>query len=202
MMYKSWTTCILGLALACDPTPPAPSTGGLAGDVYLLMQNGDVKRGASNRVVAISAPDSLHRLIVQSCEEAESERQELLKLAAVAHTDWDNAPDSKDFSIANRAFERKLQAEARAKRFDPLARPIALLASLSGRIADTGIDGHYSLDSLPPGNFILWAETTIGDRHYLWLRIAEVLPGQSSKVDLDNGTVFNTRECSVAGVTH
>lgn len=194
-------TFVLGLVLACHAAPSPPALGGLAGDVYLLMQNGDVKKGASNKVVAISASDSIVGLVVQSCAEAESERKELLRLAAVAHSAWYNAPDSKDFSIANRAFDHKLEAEARAKRYDPVMRPLAFLASLPGRMAETGIEAHYSLDSLPPGKALLWAETMIGDSHYIWVRVAEVLAGQSTKADLDNTALLNTRECTIAGFT-
>jgi hypothetical protein len=52
---------MVGIALAagCQHSAPQRSTGSVSGDVFLLMQNGDVKRGAGNTVLLLGPADSV-----------------------------------------------------------------------------------------------------------------------------------------------
>src|SRR2546426_7976860 len=54
-MTKAW---LVGIALVAGCQHGAPQ-GSVSGDVFLLMQNGDVKRGAGNAVLLLGPADSV-----------------------------------------------------------------------------------------------------------------------------------------------
>jgi hypothetical protein len=150
------TLIIAELALAgCHGVPP---TARVKGDVYLVMQNGDVKRGAGNEVRLVRNPDSLRPAIDRIC----SQYADHLLLV------WRKT----DSAVA---LERQTREAMRS----------LLLGATVGR-ASTGINAHYHLDSVPPGKYALWAETDIGDRHYTWFVPVTVAPSDSLTKDLDN----------------
>ena len=200
---------LVGLMLACRATPeapPLPTQGSLTGDVYLLMKNGDVKKGAANIVAAIPASDSLLQLVVQACRDADSVRKALRRKAQAAHDAWNNGPDVEPLEAIRRLetgtgllWNEKWAAKARADNFDPLDGPIRLLASMPASSTETGLEANYALDSLPAGSYLLWADTEIGSNHYLWMRFSEVIPGLTTKADLDNSAVFDPVSCVIPG---
>ncbi len=139
------------------------ATGSVSGDVYLLMQNGDVKRGAGNTVVLLGPADSVLAKRGRICR---------------AHGD--------QLLAAARQGEGGLTGEALADR----ARVDidTVLARFAVASSKTGINAHYRIDHVPAGKYVLWAETTIGDNTYTWWAPVVVAGGDSVSKDLDNST--------------
>ncbi len=137
--------------------------GSVSGDVYLLMQNGDVKRGAGNTVVLLGPADSVLAKRGRICR---------------AHGD--------QLLAAARQGEGGLTGEALADR----ARVDidTVLARFAVASSKTGINAHYRIDHVPAGRYILWAETVIGDNAYTWWAPVMIADGDSVSKDLDNST--------------
>lgn len=87
-----------------------------------------------------------------------------------------------------------LQA-ARSKRVLRAAPELAQLKFLARR-ADTDLEGHAAVSSLPPGNYwisTLNLEANAGDMHVHWDVPVKIEAGQTARVDLSN---LNTTEAS------
>jgi hypothetical protein len=128
----------------CAGKPKAASVGG---DVYLLMQNGDVKRGAANTVRLLADSASLRQAMDGVCPGSET------------------------------TPEAKVRAQMAA-------------VLLGAKVAEsaTGVNAHYQFTGLAPGQYVLWAETEIGDHRYTWWAPIALAAGDSAKKDLDNST--------------
>ena len=139
------------------------ATGSVSGDVYLVMQNGDVKRGAANTVLLLGPADSVLAKRGRICR---------------AHGD--------QLLAAARQGEGGLTGEALADR----ARVDidTALVRFAVAFSKTGINAHYRIDQVPAGKYVLWTETTIGDNAYTWWAPIVVTGGDSVSKDLDNST--------------
>jgi hypothetical protein len=127
--------------------------------VYLLMQNGDVKRGAGNTVLLLGPADSVRATRARVCRSFSDQR-----LAATRRGD----------SLTPDTVGLRLTVDT-------------ALARLTLASSKTGINAHYRFDRVPAGRYILWAETRIGDNPYTWWAPIGVA-GDSVSVDLDNST--------------
>jgi hypothetical protein len=136
-----------------------PRTGTVQGDVYLLMQNGDVKHGAGNTVLLLGPADSVRATRARVCRSFGDQR-----LAATRRGDTLSA----DTTLLRLTVD-------------------TALARLTVASSKTGINAHYRFDRVPAGRYILWAETRIGDNPYTWWAPI-VVGGDSVSVDLDNST--------------
>ncbi len=139
------------------------ATGSVSGDVFLLMQNGDVKRGAGNTVLLLGPADSVRAARGRICT---TYAEQLLTTAR-------HGGSRGDEETVARNMVRRLDTA---------------LARLTVASSKTGINAHYSIDQVPAGQYILWAETVIGDNAYTWWAPVVIAGGDSVSKDLDNST--------------
>lgn len=184
-------------SLLAQPTRGAASTSraSLEGDVYLVMQNGDIKKGAGNTVYLIRDTPAARARIDSTCQAIGPRRKIIAMMSDI------------DAQMAGLAAQM-----GRSKKFDSLttqsnAAKAAIVAALDSaerafaeRVAPlvverapTGMEAHYRFASIPVGRYLLYAETAIGDHHYEWWTPAIVSRGAANRVDLDNTVVERGR---------
>jgi hypothetical protein len=62
--------------------------------------------------------------------------------------------------------------------------------------ATAGPDARFVLDSVPPGRYRVWADTTVGGNRWSWLTPVTVKGGDTTRVDLNTGnTDDNPLKC-------
>ena len=61
-----------------------------------------------------------------------------------------------------------------------------VLRERSQETATTDAEAHFVLDSIKPGRYRLWADSTVGDAHWTWLQRLTVRAGDTARVDLSN----------------
>lgn len=189
-----------------------PSTGSIEGDVFLVMQSGDVKQGAGNTVYLIRASDSLSRRLAAIC--ADFRKKVGTTAATMPSDDAASAPtrligDTSIEVVQSYVTVLKESTEQLAEMvwgahspkttatrsgFDSLGAYVseakaavrAQLALATVSQTGTGMKAHYRFDHALPGTYDLWAETTIGNNPYTWWAPLTVKAGDSLHVDLDN----------------
>ena len=164
---------IAGVTLTFPACAGKSNTASIGGDLYLLMQNGDVKRGAAN-TVRLLADSSLRPAMDGLC------RSYAGRLAALGRRP--KPARSPSWPLLMAAWvdsQRTLEANVRAQM------STVLLGAKAAESA-TGVNGHYQVTGLAPGRYVLWAETEIGDRHYTWWAPLALAAGDSVNKDLDN----------------
>ncbi len=61
-----------------------------------------------------------------------------------------------------------------------------ILSAQARRTVTTGAQAEFALDSVPPGRYRLWADTTVGGARWTWLHPVTVRPGDTLRVALSN----------------
>lgn len=61
-----------------------------------------------------------------------------------------------------------------------------MLAARSRLVARADARSHFAFDSVPPGRYRLWADTTVGDERWTWLVPVRVSAGDTARADLTN----------------
>lgn len=170
--------------------PRALKTASISGDAYLVMGSGDVRRLAGNDVKLLLA-DSV-RAAMSRCanaqraddsisaviDSADAAQNKVVLNPSSAHADYVALSDRK--FKAETARDALEQGVARAIRAEALAGEV--------QNAQTDVNGHFEFASVHPGEYALWAETTIGDNLYTWLKVLIVTSGPVRQ-DLDNSSV-------------
>jgi hypothetical protein len=163
----------LAIALIASLTPAwggcagKPKTASVGGDVYLLMQNGDVKRGAANTVRLLADSGSLRQGMDRLCRWYAGRRDTLAALGRLSRAWFDSE------AILDAAMRGRMTATLVGARVTESA---------------TGVNAHFQFTGLTPGRYVLWAETEIGEHHYTWWAPLVLAAGDSAKKDLDNST--------------
>jgi len=175
------------------------STASVQGDVFLVTQNGEIKRGAGDTVLLLPSTDSLRQLLVKTCSTYADRMgailrwadslgdqdilgrvlvRNLLKSDATANADSSRKWLRKHFPT----FEDTLQATR-----DLTVEHVEAILN-SGAIArmSPGIDAHYRFSNVRPGPYLLVATTAIEGRAYHWLAAVTAHSGDSITHNLDN----------------
>lgn len=74
-------------------------------------------------------------------------------------------------------------AEAWARGWEERRR---ILRPLAVRTAVTDARARFTLDTVPPGTYLVWADTALGEKRWTWLHPVTVRPGDTLRVDLTN----------------
>jgi hypothetical protein len=61
-----------------------------------------------------------------------------------------------------------------------------VLRPLVLRTTVTDAQAQFALDSVPPGKYLLWADTTLGERRWTWLAPLRVRSGDTLRLNLTN----------------
>jgi hypothetical protein len=160
------------------------------GDVYLVMQNGDTKRGAGRTVMLLRDDDGKLRTRANlPCLELELKISPLRQwLAALPDTERMARSGQQGLPSMYDLAARRLRIEKGIAEFKDAARR-AMLTELAVALVDsvgTGMNANYRLTVTRPGNYVLFSEWTIGDNVYAWWAPITIAAGQSLKRDLDN----------------
>lgn len=197
---------LAGLVCACM-APVAPvyaqdaqrgGAGSVSGNVYLVMQSGDTKRGSGVTVSLLRDTKDLERWRNILCPQRELGNLELQIRRSKATDSLTKALDpwTDAHSRTKRRIEKDLYEKEKAAseaQLDSLRRETIreMRESLAAALVDTvssGMEAHYQFANVPPGDYVVFAEWAIGDNRYAWWAPVEVRSGQSVKRDLDNST--------------
>ncbi|MGC9999900.1 MAG: hypothetical protein ABSE21_07350 [Bryobacteraceae bacterium] len=178
------------LTAGAPEAPARYSAAVIEGDIYLLMESGDVRRGAGLAVHLLRDPDATAKLLASNCDQFQSLNDDLERRQAAAR-----AAATKAIGSSSGEFERRLEEESRLSKlifelFDKTtasADKILLDASMSK--SNSGVNSHFKFDGVPAGDYALWARFPIGDRWYQWFIPVTVAPGEHVVRDLDTASM-------------
>jgi len=77
-----------------------------------------------------------------------------------------------------------LDTAAQARAWQGRAR---ILAARVSRTITTDAGAHYAIDTISPGRYRLWADTTYGGTRWTWLEPVKIESGDSIHLNLSNG---------------
>lgn len=177
----------------------------ITGDVYLVMQSGDTKRGSGRQVYLIQSPDSIEQEIRSICASVGLEAKHAGQQGAALLKEASELADKAQEAMATRtrmglAFAQSTlnSAEKSTASARELGRRATLLRdstlfliglTISRAAIDSasaGINAHYRFDDVPPGRYALYSQWTIGENDYRWWVPISVQSGDSIRRDLDN----------------
>ena len=189
---------LLAVCAACGTRTPKVAT--VQGDIYLVMKNGDVKRGAGNTVRLLPDTGAVQAAIAQACSTVKADQAVLFRQSKVLEDKAKHqAPDEALRTLTEASSILETAEPGFNHRYyfslDSLLLPLILIET------GTGMNGHYSFDHVRPGRYILWAETEISDHHYTWWAPLAVTRADSIKKDLDNSSLLDTewwKQCHVS----
>lgn len=61
-----------------------------------------------------------------------------------------------------------------------------ILGARAVRVDTTDAGARFAMDSVPPGRYLLWADTTVDATHWSWLHPVRVPPGDTVRANLTN----------------
>jgi hypothetical protein len=167
------------------------SLGAISGDIYLLTQSGDVKRGAANEVLLFQSPAHIEKEYSGVCAAQAAQLQRLIatppaRAGKVPMTIEDSLAANKRAITALQASMASILDNANKGTIDRRA----LIHSLAWRRSPTGINGHFAFDSLAPGHYTLVAAMRLGNEDQDWFVPITIASRQRLAVDLDNHNLF------------
>ncbi|HET7233038.1 MAG TPA: TonB family protein [Longimicrobium sp.] len=180
-----FTRTSLAHAQAGTPRQAPPAAGAVEGDVYLRMQNGDIRKMAAGRVHLV--PDSVVRSLVAACEVRDSSRKRYVRLRRPIRLAYDEARGARGDARARFLARADSATTAAVAALEPGRRAeneiIAQVAAQ--RAAQTGMEAHYTFEGVAPGQYWLYSDT---DLPYYWFAPVRTA-GERVKRDLDNSNV-------------
>jgi hypothetical protein len=183
------------------PKPPAKDVGAvIEGDIYLLMESGDVRKGAGLTVHLLRDSDATAKLLASNCDQYRSLYGDLDRREAAARAASMSALRSGSYDEAQRQGKEETRLSGLTfKLFDETtasADKILLDASISE--SNSGVNSHFKFDGVPAGSYALWAQFPIGERWYQWFIPVTVAPGV--RVVRDLGTASMNRQVVYCGI--
>jgi hypothetical protein len=163
----------------------------IEGDAYLLMKNGDTKRGTGLTVVLLNDPDGrLTNRLTTVCTNGKLRALQLAawKLALIdsekyARAEKPGAPSMFELVSRETRLQKGIDLIAKETRDSSLS----LIRPAVADSASTGMSAHYRFDHAQPGGHLVLAYWPIGEITYSWL--APISVPESGKTyirDLDN----------------
>lgn len=179
--------CVVLGSPAASQAGKATVRGTLEGDVYLMMQNGDTKKGAGGWVKLIRSDSSLVNNLQAICRDHYdvSERLEAQSDSVRARS---VAMTYKDLKLGDKLSD-SASALAKASRLHMRQGTDDTRSILRMRVVDsarTGMNAHYRFSSVRPGNYLLFYEWEIANNLHQWITSVAVGVGQTITLDLDN----------------
>jgi hypothetical protein len=161
------------------------------GDVYLVMQNGDIKKAAANTVLLVQNTPALRVDLDSACAQISRYTRSLgtdsgvIDLAKTfAKQRLGPRADSLQLVLVTRAIESQHRTEILID--ETVSRTQKALQAATVATSPTGMNAHYRFSGVKPGDYLLFAETTIGSLYYQWLGGFSVKAGEALAKDLDN----------------
>jgi len=164
-------------------SPPPPAV--VEGDVYLRMQDGEIRKMAAGRVYLI--PHGNTNALAPLCAVRDSSRSEYVRLRRPIRLAYDSARNARGRMRSRWRARADSAATTAAVALQPgKEAESAVLAWLNEqRSAQTGMAAHYSFDSVTPGEYALYSDTELA---YFWFAPIRAAPGRQVR-DLDNNNM-------------
>jgi hypothetical protein len=174
------TIIVLLVCLFISSSAAAQNTGSIEGDVYLLTQSGDIKKGAAGKV------DLVPRARVKRGWNSMCARYDALWAAS-------SKRDSLERASVSEPDEQLAVSIRISARIDSLLlvtneMKIARMISL-GASAPTGISAHYRFLGIPSGEYVLFSSMRLGGKLMTWVVPVTIQNGKRPAFDLDNNNV-------------
>lgn len=157
--------------------PKANTTAGIQGDVYLVTRSGDTKKGAGRTIYLTKNTPLLQSQLVRACAKFDS-------IAGPVKAEYHKYEigEKSDFSTMSDLILKldKLETEA----VDSVRSALTSAARTTG----TGMNAHYSFTGLTAGEYVLFAEWSLGDKRYQYqfYTVVNLKAGQTLTKDLEN----------------
>jgi hypothetical protein len=193
---RIWSTAVLisvfvvapATAVTQNASGPAvtrsSASGQIEGDLCLVSQSGEIKRGAANEVVLLRAPIDLAARFTELCAAQRAKFRQANEADSIAREQITDA--SAKIQAIDATIER-IRAGAKQSRVEH----IALIKSAAFRTAPTGMNAHYAFENVAPGSYILFATMPLGDEMHSWFLPVTVTTGSQVKQDLDNNNRYS-----------
>jgi hypothetical protein len=156
-----WVVLALVAAAACGG---GPEHGRVAGDVFVALETGEEVNVGGERVHLLPEAAGLDSALASICEQR---RRELARVEQEADT-------ARAAALRREAVDRAWRSRAE------------LLGSRARQAAVTGADAKFAFDSVPAGEYRVWADARVQGQRWTWLHPIEVRGGDSLRVSLDN----------------
>jgi hypothetical protein len=146
--------------------PAAAVPGSIKGDVYLMMQSGDTKRGAGQTVYLVQDSDSLRAEIGRLCTKHAARLKARLDTLEANPQRWLKVPMTNAEVDALDAGNANIKARGL---IDDAATIDAINRAIVRRALDTtgsGMNAHYEFPRVPPGGYLLLAPWDIAEHRY------------------------------------
>jgi hypothetical protein len=157
----------------------------IEGDVYLMMQNGDTKKGAGLTINLLRDGEQLRKRLDRICFSHDSLSKEL-KVR-------EDSPYKAYMDAVLDVRKERLRMEAKAVHDSLANETVATLSAVVFTLAqsavghsETGMNAHYSFSNIDAGRYIVFGEWTIGNNEYQWWAPVEIKAGQRLANDLNN----------------
>ncbi len=156
-------------------SPPGASAT-IVGDVYLVMQSGQITRGAARDVYLLSSPDSIVARLTENCETYRRHNTPLANARRAAQ------------SIAEIRAMEDAATVIRHRTFERITRILD-----EGRVQSTGtrLNANYRFNNVQPGQYIVYANMPVGPNRYYWLVPVTVGREETLTLDLYNENYDN-----------
>lgn len=162
---------------------PPSALGRIEGDLYVVSQGGEIKRGAANEVVLLRAPTDLVSRFTQVClVQAEQSRRE----AEAEDRAYEQLRNRSAKMLALQERIDSIKARTRSNR----AEHLALIKSGAAQIAATGMSAHYAFEDVAPGEYVLFATMALAAETHWWFVPVTMPPDGQVKRDLDNTNLY------------
>lgn len=156
------------------------STGAIEGDVYLLTQGGDIKKGAATTVGLVP------RTRVKGGWDSMCLRYDAVWTAS-------SKRDSVERSAVSDPSERLAVSRRILARIDSLLIETNELKIKNmiklGVSTPTGMNAHYRFGAVKPGRYVLFSSMRLAGKLMTWVVPVMIRPGARSMFDLDNNNV-------------
>jgi hypothetical protein len=162
---------------------PASRAASLEGDVYLVMQDGDTKKGAGGKVFLVRKTPGIIADLKATCAQQTRELSprivEVGELVNFAKSYPQLAAKYTDSAAAlMRHIEKRTSDYGRERRL--------LMQAFAVDSARTGVNARYRFARVRPGDYIVFHQWTIGTTQHQWLTPVTLEPGRARTLDLDN----------------
>ena len=182
-------------ASASAASAATDSAGSIEGDVYLVMQSGDTKRGAGRTVFLVPATDSLAASTAAACENYGAKLNASVHHLTAIRDSMVAIPWVSDL-LKRHADEVNARIAADGERTVSTVDSLLIAGMVDS--TGTGAGAHYRFPRVPPGRYLLASDWRIAANNYRWAVAVTVKPGEAVHRDLDNSAEATDRlYCSI-----
>jgi hypothetical protein len=170
------------------------------GDVYVVTQAGETRKGAGRTVYLLTDADgTLRPRVAAACEQATRTvdvmiREQQAVYDSIGRLSGSKSSDGEIVRLTGRnaALYHGVVDSVRAVRAR-LAQP---LFAASVDTTGSGMNAHYTFPSVKPGKYAVFAVWPLGETIYAWFAPVSVQSGGKFRRDLDNSALDDLVSCT------